>query len=313
MSGSDAAADAASLLKANRRGILYMCVAMGLFVVNDSLVKYASQSMASAQLIFLRGVMATVLVLALVRGSGALRHSREILRGWVALRAWVDAFATCIYLVALFHLPLVNATAIIMTSPLLIAAYAAIYMSERVGIGRWLAIGLGFLGVLFIIQPRAEGFNGYALVCFLGTILMSVRDLMTRRIPIGVPASIVTLATAAAVTVLSGAASLIEGWPPFGGFELTLLALASVFLAGGYYCIVVGMRHGELSVIGMFRYSGLIWAIIIGFFVWGDVPNLLAWAGMVLLMGSGLYVVRSERARSRPRPTPLPVSRTDPR
>ena len=152
-------ADTASLLKSNRRGILYMCAAMAFFLANDSLVKYASQTMASAQLIFLRGVMATVLVLALVRTSGAMRQAGEILRGWVAVRAWVDAAGTFIYLVALFHLPLVNATAIIMTSPLFIAGFAAVYLGERGGTGRWLAIALGFLGVLLIIQPRAEGFN----------------------------------------------------------------------------------------------------------------------------------------------------------
>ena len=128
---------------------------------------------------------------------------------------------------------------------------------------------------------------------------MSVRDVLTRRIAVGVPATIITLATAVAVTLLSGAVSLVEGWQPFGGFEFTLLALASVFLAAGYYCIVVGMRHGELSVVGPFRYSGLLWAVIIGFVVWGDVPNALAWVGIVLLTGSGLYVVYSERARSR--------------
>ena len=294
-----ATTDAASLLKANRRGILYMCAAMGFFVVNDSLVKYASQSMASAQLIFLRGIMASVLVFGLVRASGAARQIGGILHGWVAIRAWVDAAATFIYLIALFHLPLVNATAIIMTSPLLIAGFAAVYMGESTGAGRWLAIGLGFLGVLLIIQPRAEGFNLYAVVCLIGTTLMSVRDVLTRRIAVGVPATIITLATAVAVTLLSGAVSLVEGWQPFGGFEFTLLALASVFLAAGYYCIVVGMRHGELSVVGPFRYSGLLWAVIIGFVVWGDIPNALAWVGIVLLTGSGLYVVYSERARSR--------------
>jgi drug/metabolite transporter (DMT)-like permease len=289
--------DTASLLKANRRGILFMCVAMGCFVVNDSLVKYASQSMASAQLIFLRGIMASVLVLALVRATGAMRRAGEIVRGWVAVRAWVDAIGTFVYLIALFHLPIVNATAIIMTSPLFIAVLAA-FMGERVGISRWLAIGLGFLGVLLIIQPRAEGFNVYSVVCLFGTFLMAVRDLLTRRIAANVPSAIITLATALAVTMLSGAASLVEGWRPFGGFELGLLALASIFLAGGYYSIVIGMRHGELSVIGPFRYSGLLWALIIGFVVWGDAPNALAWAGIVLLTGSGLYVVYSERMRA---------------
>jgi drug/metabolite transporter (DMT)-like permease len=227
-----------------------------------------------------------------------MRRTAEVLRGWVAVRAWADAFGTFIYLIALFHLPIVNATAIIMTSPLFIAILAAAFMKERVGFSRWLAIALGFLGVLLIIQPRAEGFNAYAIVCLFGAFLMSVRDLLTRRIAAGVPSAIITLATAIAVTVLSGAASLVEGWRPFGGFELGLLALASVFLAGGYYCIVIGMRQGELSVIGPFRYSGLLWAIAIGFVVWGDVPNALAWLGIALLTGSGLYILYSERSRT---------------
>ena len=113
------------------------------------------------------------------------------------------------------------------------------------------------------------------------------------------PATIITLATAVAVTILAGAASLVEGWRPFGRFEIGLLALASVFLAGGYYCIVIGMRQGELSVIGPFRYSGLIWALLIGFVVWGDMPNAMAWGGIALLTGSGLYVIISERTRAK--------------
>lgn len=293
-----ASTDTASLLKANRRGILFMCAAMGCFVINDSLVKYASQTMPSAQLIFLRGIMASVLVLALVRSTGAMKRVGQILQRRVAVRAWVDAIGTFVYLIALFNLPIVNATAIVMTSPLFIALLAAIFLRERIGIGRWLAIGIGFLGVLLIIQPRAEGFNAYALLCLLGTLLMSVRDLLTRRIAATVPSTVITLATALAVTLLSGAASLVQGWAPFGAFELALLALASIFLAGGYYGIVIGMRHGEMSVIGPFRYSGLLWALVIGFLIWGDLPNAMAWLGIALLSGSGLYVVYSERLRA---------------
>jgi len=291
-----AAADAAALLKANRRGILFMCAAMALFVVNDSLVKYASQTMPSTQLIFLRGVMASVIALALVRSARALPRIGEIRRGWVAVRSWMDAAGTIIYLVALFHLPIANATAITMTSPLFIVVFAAMVMRERVGLGRWLAVVIGFLGVVLIIQPSAAGFNAWSVVCLVGTVLMAARDLLTRRIAADVPASVITLATAIAVTLLAGVLSLIQGWQPFGGFELMLLAFAACFLAGGYYCIVVGMRHGEISVIGPFRYSGLLWALLIGFIVWGDIPNPLAWAGIALLTGSGLYVVYSGRA-----------------
>lgn len=302
--GSAGSTDTAALLKANRRGILFMCAAMGCFVVNDSLVKYASQSMPASQLIFVRGLMASLLVLAIVRATGAARRSGEVMRGWVAVRAWVDAFATFIYLIALFHLPIVNATAIMMTSPLIIAMLAALFMGERVGASRWAAIGLGFVGVLLIIQPRAEGFNAYSLLCLFGTLLMSIRDLLTRRVAARVPSTIITLATALAVTLLSGVASAVEGWGPFGLFEFSLLAAASIFLAGGYYGIVAGMRHGEMSVIGPFRYSGLIWALLIGFAVWGDLPNPLGWIGIGLLTGSGLYVVYSERLRAERSPRP---------
>jgi drug/metabolite transporter (DMT)-like permease len=291
--------DAAALLRANRHGILCMCAAMAFFVANDALVKYASQSMASAQLVFIRGIMASLLVLALARASGALPHAREMLRGTVAARAWIDAAATFTYLLALFNLPLVNATAIMMTAPLFIALIAARLMHERVGIGRWCAIVAGFAGVLCVIQPRAEGFNAWSIACLAGTVLMAVRDVMTRRIAAGVPSSIITLATAVAVTLLSGAVSVVEGWRAFGIFEAALLAGAALFLAGGYYFIVAGMRRGELSVIGPFRYSGLLWAVIIGFLVWGDVPNPLGWLGIALVTGSGLYVVYGERRRAR--------------
>jgi len=290
--------DPSALLLANRRGILSMTGAMAAFIVNDALVKYASQSMPTAQLICVRGVMASLLVLAVAHALGATARIGAIAQGAVALRAGVDAVATMLYLVSLFHLPIANATAINLASPLFITAFAVLFMSERVGWRRWLAIMVGFGGVLLVIQPRAEGFNVFALVCLLATVFHAARDLLTRRIDAGVPSILVTLATAVAVTLLSGVLSVFEGWRAFGLFELALLALASVFLAGGYYLIIDGMRHGEVSLVAPFRYTGLLWALGIGFIVWRDVPNTLAWAGIALLIGSGLYVLHRERVRA---------------
>ena len=291
--------DADSLIRANRRGILAMSGAMACFIVNDALVKYASQTMPTAQLIFVRGIMASILVLAVAHSMGATARIGETLRGWVAARACVDAVATMVYLVSLFHLPIANATAINLASPLFITLLAVMFLGEQVGRARWLAIGAGFVGVLLVIQPRAEGFNVFALVCLAATMLHAVRDLLTRRIALGVPSILITLSTAIAVTTLSGLLLPLEGWRPFGLFELGLLALASVFLAAGYYWIISGMRHGEMSIIAPFRYTGLLWALVIGFAVWGDVPNLMGWCGIALLIGSGLYVLHGERARSR--------------
>lgn len=280
---------------ANRLGILAVITAMACFVVNDALVKYASQTMPAAQLIFVRGLVASTLVLAVAGAMGVTHRMREIARGWVAVRAIVDTIATMLYLVSLFHLPIANATAINMASPFFITVLAALFVGEHVGAPRWMAIGFGFLGVLLIIQPQAEGFSIYALVCLLATLLIAVRDLVTRRVHVSVPSILVTLSTTIAVTLVAGALSLIEGWRLFSAFEVGLLAVAAVFLATGYYLIVSSTRRGDLSLIVPFRYTALLFATIAGFLAWGDRPNALAWCGIALLIGSGIYVLRASR------------------
>jgi len=276
-----------------------MIGAMACFIVNDALVKYASQTMPAAQLIFVRGIMASVLVLAVARAMGATSRIREIARGWVATRAVVDAVASILYLVSLFHLPISSATAINMTSPLIITILAALLLGERVGAAPWLATGGGFVGVLMIIQPQAEGFNLYALVCLAGTALLSVRDLITRWVHAGIPSILITLSNTVAVTLLAGGISVLEGWGPVGAVDVALLALAAVFLAAAYFLIVSSTRRGDLSLVAPFRYTGLLFATIVGFVVWGDTPNALAWCGIALLIISGIYVLRaSRRART---------------
>jgi len=187
--------DRDSIARANRLGVLSMIGAMGCFIVNDGLVKYVSETLPAAQLIFVRGLMASMLMLAVARAMGEIAQIGEIARGWVALRSVVDAIAAFLYLYSLFHLPIANATAINMTSPLLITALAAMFIGEKVGLSRWLAIGAGFVGVLLIIQPQSDGFNFFALICFLATLLLAVRDLLTRRVHVGVSSTLLTLAT----------------------------------------------------------------------------------------------------------------------
>ena len=282
---------------ANRRGILSMVGAMACFISNDALVKFASQSMPSAQLIFVRGALSVMLVLVVAHALGATARLVETTRGWVAGRAVVDAMATLLYLGSLFHLPIGNVTAINLAAPLFMTVFAVMFLGERVRGDRWLAVGAGFLGVLLVIQPRAEGFNYYALVCLLGTLFHAARDLMTRRIDAGIPSILITLSTAVAVTLVSGVFSIIQGWRPFGLFEFAILALASVFLTGGYYLIISSMRHGEMTLVAPFRYSGLLFALLLGYAVWGDVPNTLVWFGIALLIASGLYVVHNAKRR----------------
>lgn len=292
-------AAATSSLAANRRGILSMAGAMACFVANDTLVKYASQAMPALQLIFLRGIMSVVLVFAVAHAMGATARLREITGRWVVVRAALEAVASIVYLAGLFHLPIANATAINLASPLFMTVLAVAFLREKVGAERWLMVVLGFAGVVLVIQPGVAGFNRYALVCLLASFLQALRDLITRRIDAGVPAILITLATTAVVTILSGGLSLLEGWRPFGAGQLAVLALAATFLMGAYYLIVDSMRHGEMSLVAPFRYSGLLYALLVGYLAWGDVPDALAWCGIVLLVGSGVYALHGERRRAR--------------
>jgi uncharacterized membrane protein len=129
--------------------------------------------------------------------------------------------------------------------------------------------------------------------------ILHTRDLLTRGIPQGIPSILITVAATVSACVMSGIWTFTQGWRPFGGTELLLVACAAVFVSAGFYLIVASMRQGEMSVIGPFRYTGLLVALVLGFAIWGDIPNLMAWAGIALMMASGLYILLGERRRAR--------------
>jgi drug/metabolite transporter (DMT)-like permease len=289
--------------RATRIGIAAIVGAMLCFVINDALVKYASQSLPAAQLIFIRSGIAAVLVLVVAIRLGAMTRIRDLAHGRVALRSGIDAVATMLYLVSLFHLPISSAIAINMTTPLMISLLAALFLGERVGVALALATAIGFVGVLLVVQPSVEGFNSWTLVCLFSAVLLAIRDLITRRLHATVPTLLVTLSTMIAVTALAGALSLLESWVAVSWAQMAILAAAAVMLAIAYVLSVVGTRVGELSVVSPFRYSSLLFAAVVGYWVWGDTPNVLAWCGIALVIGSGIRVLRLSRRSRRSVPT----------
>ena len=295
---STAVALSSASTDANRRGIIAMSVAMSVFIVNDALIKLAAESLPAAQAICVRGVFATALAFAAVLAMGHARDLPRLANPPVMFRAVLDVLGTFGYLVALFNMPISIATAINMAAPLAICVLAVVWLREHVGWRRWSAVIAGFVGVLIIIRPTPEGLDGWALLAFGATVLNGGRDIYTRRIGLEVPSIIITLSTALGVTVFAAVVAAIEGWQPMAWRELGLLATASLFLALGYHLVIVAMRAGEVSLIGAFRYTGLLGAIVIGYTVWGEVPDALAWLGIALLVGAGLYILHRERVRA---------------
>lgn len=283
---------------ANRRGILYLSAAMVCLVLNDALMKQVGQGLGVPQMILVRGLMALLMVLAVAHALGATARLPLLANRHVLARATLDAVGTLLYLLSLMHLPLANATSINLAAPLFMALFAVVFLHERAGWPRWLAIGLGFAGVLLVIQPRAQGFNAWAVVCLAGTVCHVGRELLTRRIDPAVPAILITLASTVAVLALAAAATVVDGWQPVQPRQLGALALAAALLASGYFFIVNSMRHGELTVVAPFRYVGLLVAVGLGWAVWGEVPNGPAWAGIVLLVGTGIFLMLQGRRRA---------------
>ena len=289
-------------IAANRRGIAFMSLSMASFIVNDTLVKHVGAALPGPQLIFIRGLFSSILLLAVAAATGALRTTvtaegagglRLLADRRVFWRSVMDALATMVYLTSLFHLPIGNATAINMATPLVISLMAATVLHEPISRARWLAIVAGFAGVLLVVQPAAAAFNAWALLCLSGTLLGAVRDLMTRALDARVPSVLVTLSTAVATCALSGGIALgLQKWAPVNLEQLAMLGIAGVFLSIAYYLLIVSLRAGEMSVISPFRYTALLFALLVGWVVWGDIPNLLAWVGIALLVGAGLYMLR---------------------
>ncbi|MFN4277849.1 MAG: DMT family transporter [Ferrovibrio sp.] len=283
----------------NRRGIIFFLLAIILFVVNEALCKLVYDTVPANQIMAVRGLIATAVILGIAHARGVTRQIGMMVDRRVLLRATTDLAGSYLYMIALFHMPIGNMMAINMASPLMMTAVVAVVLREPVGWRRWGAIVAGFLGVLLVVQPRAENFNAYSILAVGAVICIVVRDLVTRRIDAAIPSLIVILTNVGMMAVVALGLALVEGWVAMGWRESIFLTLSALFIAAGYQLAVEAFRHAEVPVIVPLRYTGLLWALLLGWLVWGDVPNDLATAGIVLIVASGLYVFHRERVRGR--------------
>lgn len=285
-------------LSDNIKGALTMTLAMAGFGFNDMLVKAATKTLATGEIILIRGTISTLLIFLLALHLGALRPLKTVLHPLLALRVLAEVTATFTYIYALGQLPLANAGAILQFLPLAVTLGAAIFLGEPVGWRRWGAIIAGFIGVLLIIKPGPDGFSLASFLALACVFAAAARDIATKRLPQGIPTVFVTLMTSLAVTV--GAGIFIQplgGWHTPSASDVTLLALAAVCLMIGYLALISSMRTGEISFIAPFRYTYMIWALALSFTVFGDLPDIFMLAGCAIVVASGIYTFYRENRR----------------
>ncbi|KEJ87795.1 DMT family transporter [Sulfitobacter donghicola] len=287
-------------MSANAKGALLMMASMAAFVINDTFLKLTNGAIPLFQLIFVRGVLATILIYFLARSLGALRSGigpRD--KGLIALRGVAEIVTSYFFLSALFKMPLGNLNAIMQVVPLTVTLGSALFYREAVGWRRMLAIAVGFCGVLLIIRPGAEGFNIWSLYALGAVICVTLRDLLTRQLSADVSGMAVTLGTTVSVMIAAGLASLTQEWVPVTGQQSVYIVGSAVFILAGYFFSIQVMRAGDVSFIAPFRYTGLIGAMIIGYFVFDEVPTALTLLGAAIVTGMGLFTFYRERKLSR--------------
>jgi drug/metabolite transporter (DMT)-like permease len=241
--------------------------------------------------IFVRGALAMGLIATLAIRNGAMRPIRTLFIAPVALRVVGEIGGAVCFLAAITHLPLA------------VTLGAVVVFGEQVGWRRWLAIAAGFIGVLIIVRPGVAGFNQYSLLALCAVMFCAVRDLATKRIPKEIPSLFITLLTTVSVGT-AGAVLLhpLGGWTPMSPRTMALLVVAAILLPIGYNCIILSLRIGDISAVAPSRYAALIWATLIGYAVFGEVPDAAMIIGAAIIVGSGLYALYRERIRDTGRP-----------
>jgi drug/metabolite transporter (DMT)-like permease len=280
------------------RGILAMSAAVVVFIFNDALIKLAAESAPAVQAIGVRGLFATLWCSLALLVTGAWRQLALAAHPRVVFRGVLEAGAAIIYLIALFHIPFAIATAVNLSTPLILTVLAVLILKEDVRWRRWSAVTVGFLGVLLVIQPHPGDLNIWTWVALAGTVIGAFRDVIARYLPGGIPTLVVSFTTALIVALVGCGWAVMEGWQPMDGRALGFIAASSLLLAIGYQFLVIALRSGgEISVVGAFRYGSILWALAIGYVVWGEVPNTIALGGIAVIVGTGLYILHRERVR----------------
>lgn len=276
-----------------------MLASVTVFIFNDALIKLAFDHMPPVQAIGLRGVFATLWCVLALLVRGELRHTPRLFHPAVVTRGVLEAAAAVLYLVALAYIPFAIASAINLSTPLFLAVLAVVLLKEQVGWRRWSAIFAGFVGVLMVIQPELGEVNVWTWLVLVASLAGAIRDVLARWVPAHVPTLVVSLSSAVTVAITGCIWIAIDGWHGTSLEGLLYVIGSSLLLACGYQFLMMALRTGaEISVLGAFRYSSVLWAIGIGFTVWGDVPNGLALAGIAVIVGSGLYILHRERVRA---------------
>ncbi len=285
-----------SATSSNTRGIVLMILSMVAFAVADALVKVAGAFLSPAQVLFFlnAGGLIVFIILAILKGETL--WDRRVFAPILILRYVAEVIGMTGMVMALVYVPLSTVGAVTQAAPMLVAVLAVVFFGETVGWRRWSAISVGFIGVLMVVQPSSGGFDASILWALMAMIGLSVRDLITRLTPAGMPSTALGAYTMIAATPFALAWVFYNGEAPVPAGVDWVVAVPMVGLGSiGYLLLITSIRTADVSVVTPFRYSRIIFLLALGVLLFDERPNALMLTGAGLIIASGVYLILRQR------------------
>jgi len=280
------------------KGVMAMVVATLLLTLNDAVTKLLTEEYSVWQVLTLRHLFALGVIVLYIHWHAGWDVMRVTNRAGMAARSAYFVATTAAIVVGLSLLPLALVTAIAYASPIFVVALSHFFSSETVGPRRWLAVVAGFVGVLIIVRPGGASFSYVLLLPVFAALTAGFRDIVTRTLSKTDSSISILFWSNVAIVFAALIAMLAQGWEALTPAAAGLLLVNGLLSASAHFLIIDALRLADASLVSPFRYSGLIWATVLGLLIWGEFPDAWTIAGAVLLVASGIYIIeRTPRAK----------------
>lgn len=285
------------------KGVAYMLAAAATLTVMDAGVKWLTDHYSVPQIGFMRYAIGILVAVGFALRLGGLPTLRTSRPGGHALRSVFNLGTMLTFYYALALLPLADSIAIGYAAPLIMTALSVPLLGERVGVRRWSAVIVGFVGVVVILRPSAAGISPGAMFALAAALLYALTLVTSRQLSATESShTILFYYSLFVVVALAGVMPFVWVTPRLE--DLWLIFFVGVAGSFGQFFLNQAFRYGEVSLLAPLDYSGLVWAALLGFLLWGDIPGTFVWVGAAIIVTAGIYIVRREamlRRRGKPR------------
>jgi len=279
-------------------GIFYMLLCQFSFATNDAFVKVIYQNYDEIfvlnQIIFIRGIFTLLFILLFLYIKKEINFKLIFTSNELRMRGILESLAALFFFIGIALLPFANVYILLSMAPILLTAFSAIFLNEKVRWRRWSAVLLGFAGVVVVINPGKLETSYYFIFPIIAAIMLSIRDMYTKNFKKNYHSLQVAFMTCFVVTVLFGLLSIYKFYD-FSLKDIFILFIAAFFLALGYIFSIATIKIALVSVTSTFRYSVILWGILYGYFLFDEVPSTNSYIGALIIVISGLIIISRQK------------------